>query len=164
MASLSWPPSALAPSLWSREPRPRYRSLRIRRERPVPVRRRSCGVARAACPQRSGGAVAFELGEALARRRELAARVRGESLFVAIVDPAPRAAGAQQLEHAHAARAPLHRHAVDEAEVEPGAGLLAHRLADDDRGAVALVESLEARREVHRVADRRVVEPLGRAD
>ena len=96
-----------------------------------------------------------------AQRVALAHHRVGGAVFV---QPVERLLVGEQLEQPHRLRAPAHAHAVDFARERK---LVLHRqvgvLAHQDVGAVFLVQVLDARGEVHRVADHGVVEAAGRA-
>src|SRR5215472_13941778 len=70
--------------------------------------------------------------------------------------------GFDQLVDAGFSRHPLGDHAGDGLEPKAMLDPLAHRLADEDRSSVLLVQSFEASRQVHAVPERRVIHALGR--
>ena len=69
-----------------------------------------------------------------------------------------------QLVDGHGAGLSFHGHAIDLAKDEAVPGRRPGVLADQDRGAVDLVQAFQARRQVHPVAHRRVAQPIGRAE
>src|ERR1700693_3312410 len=121
----------------------------------------------AALQQRDAGRIARMLLEAGDRAVEVTPAVRLERELVRARGGQVRdllAGRAEQLVHEDARRLPLHRYAVQQAEDELPLRLLDDGPAGDGVDPVLLAQALQARGEVHAVAERGVAEPLGRAE